>query len=161
MTAHAIIPSSNLGTPETYLNPMRAQGLVQPLRQGVHSYSAPGNLGLNEFALGGTWDATNGAGNSEGSITSVSSGASIEAGVQARNVYLVMTSPDGAPRSGRVFLAGQPIPARFRGTDVGPGGYFTVRAERLYNLVRLPQDAQLLVKVELPPGVSAYDFTFG
>ncbi len=154
-TAHAIMASTNLGTPETYLNPQRAQGFEQPLTPGVSRYRASADLQLNEFALGGKWKV-----GSE-SITPVSSGAEIEGGVQARDVDLVMTSAGGVPRSGRVLLGGQPIPAADRGADVGPGGYFTIRAQRLYNLVKLSADAQFLVTVQLPPGVSAYDFTFG
>jgi cytochrome c biogenesis protein CcdA/thiol-disulfide isomerase/thioredoxin len=155
MTAHAIIASGNLGTPETYLNPQRAQGFAQPLTSGVGSYRASSDLQLNEFALGGRWQV-----GSE-SITPVSSGAEIEGGVQARDVYLVMTSAANVPRTGRVLLGGEPIPAADRGADVGPGGYFTVQAQRLYNLVKLTADAQFLVTVQLPPGISAYDFTFG
>ncbi|HWD65261.1 MAG TPA: hypothetical protein VG405_08805, partial [Solirubrobacteraceae bacterium] len=115
----------------------------------------PGGVGLNQWALGGPWRV------GSQSITSAGPGAVIEGGIQARNAYLVMTSTDGLPRRGRVLLGGKPIPARYAGTDVGPGGYFTVRGERLYSLVRLPHDATFLLKVELPPGVSAYDFTFG
>jgi cytochrome c biogenesis protein CcdA/thiol-disulfide isomerase/thioredoxin len=155
MSAHAIIPSQNIGTPETYLNPQRQDGFVKRLRAGLHTYSAPGNLALDSWALGGTWSI------GSQSITPARAGAFIEGGVQARDVYLVMTSAGGAPRRGRVLLGGAPIPARYAGTDVGPGGWFTVRSERLYNLVKLPTDAQMLLKVELPPGVTAYDFTFG
>jgi hypothetical protein len=72
-----------------------------------------------------------------------------------------MTSAGATARRGRVLLNGAPIAARFRGADVGPGGWFTVRAQRLYSLVRLPRDAIFQFTVELPPGVSAYDFTFG
>ncbi len=155
MTAHAIIASADLGTPETYLNPQRAQGFEQSLTQGVSSYHASSDLQLNEFALSGRWKV-----GSE-SVTPVSSGAQIEGGVQARDVYLVMTSAGSVPRTGRVLLGGQPIPAADAGTDVGSGGYFTVQAQRLYNLVKLKADAQFLITVQLPPGVSAYDFTFG
>ncbi len=155
MTAHAIVASANLGTPETYLNPQRAQGFAQPLTPGVGSYRASSDLQLNEFALGGRWQV-----GSE-SIAPASSGAEIEGGVQARDVYLVMTSAGNVPRTGRVLLGGEPIPAADRGTDVGPGGYFTVQALRLYYLVKLTADAEFLVTVQLPAGVSAYDFTFG
>jgi cytochrome c biogenesis protein CcdA/thiol-disulfide isomerase/thioredoxin len=155
MSAHAVIPSANLGTPETYLNPQRAQGFEQPLTPGVSTYRANSDLELNEFALSGKWSV-----GSE-SITPISSGAEIEGGVQARDVYLVMTSAGNVPRSGRVLIGGDPIPAADRGTDVRPGGYFTVSAQRLYNLVKLSADAQMLLTVQLPPGVSAYDFTFG
>ena len=41
------------------------------------------------------------------------------------------------------------------------GGRFTVRGQRLYSLVSFPADEQALISVQLPPGVSAYDFTFG
>ncbi len=155
MTARAIIPSKNLGTPETYLNPQRAQGFVAALDRGVHTYRAPSDLSLDQWALGGTWSI------GPESITPVGSDGVIEGGIQARDVYLVMTSAGGVARRGRVLLGGKPIPARFAGTDVGAGGWFTVRNERLYDLVRLPEDATFLLNVQLPPGVSAYDFTFG
>ena len=159
MTAHAIVPSSELGTPETYLDPTRArqdqEDFAQPLQAGVHSYTLPGSFTLNQWALGGTWNV------GSQSITPVSRGASIEGGVQARDVYLVMTSAGNVPRRGRVLLGGKPPPAGAAGTDVGPGGYFTVTQQRLYNLVKLRADAQIAMTVQLPPGISAYDFTFG
>jgi hypothetical protein len=155
MSARAIIPSQQIGTPETYLNPQRAQGFLTPLRPGVREYRAPGRVGLDQWALGGRWSVGG------ESITPAAPGAVIEGGVQARDVYLVMTSAGGVPRSGRVLLGGRPIPARYAGTDVGRGGRFTVRGERLYNLVKLGADATFRLEVQLPPGVSAYDFTFG
>ncbi len=154
MTARAIMPSSQLGTPETYLNSMRAQGFAQPLTPGVHSYAGISSLSLNEFALQGTWNV-----GSE-SITPVSEGASIEAGVQAQYVYLVMTSQGNVPRRVRVLLAGKPIPTADAGADVH-GGAVTVQNQRLYALASFPTDVQAALTVALPPGVSAYDFTFG
>ncbi len=58
MTAHAIMPSDQLGTAETYLNPQRAQGFAQALSPGVHAYSLVPEkaLHLNEFSLGGGFD---------------------------------------------------------------------------------------------------------
>jgi hypothetical protein len=155
MTAHAIIPSKNVGTLETYLNPQHARGFVTALHRGTHSYRAPADLSLDQWALGGSWSL------GPQSITPVGSNGVIEGGIQARDVYLVMTSAGGVARRGRVLLGGKPIPARYAGTDVGPGGWFTVRNERLYSLVKLSTDATFLLKVQLPPGVSAYDFTFG
>ena len=154
MTATAIMPSTNLGTPETYLNYQRAQGFEPALRQGTHSYSGVQSLSLNEFALQGTWTVT-----SE-SATPVSTGASIAAGFQAQHAYLVMTSDGNTPRQVRVLLGGHPIPAADAGADVH-GGLVTVRGQRLYSLVSLPDDQQHALTVEIPPGVSAYDFTFG
>jgi len=155
MTAHAIIPSADVGTPETYLNPQREQGFDK-FTPGTHTYpTPPSSLALDEWALGGEWHV------GAESITPVGGEAEIEGGVQARDVYLVMTSTGNVPRRGRVLLGGQPIPAKYAGTDVGPGGYFTVQAQRLYNLVKLSTDADMLITVQLPPGINAYDFTFG
>ena len=38
---------------------------------------------------------------------------------------------------------------------------FTVRGQRLYNLVKLKSDASFKITVQIPHGISAYDFTFG
>ncbi len=143
MTASAIMPSSGVATPETYLDPQRAQGFAQPPTPGVHFYPGVSSPGLNEAALHGTWRV-----GSE-SVTPISQGASIELGFQAAKVYLVMTSAGNAPRQVRVLLDGRPY------TSV------TVVGQQLYTLVSLPADQQHAVTVLVPPGVSAYDFTFG
>lgn len=160
MTAHAILPSADLGTPETYLNPERQSGFEPPLTTGTTTYKLPsGDFALNEWALGGRW--TVGSESITPDPSTPGEVEEIEGGVQARDVYLVMTSAGNVPRRGRVLLGGKPIPAADRGTAVGPGGYFTVQAQTVYNLVRLKTDAQFLITVQLPPGISAYDFTFG
>ena len=154
MTASAIIPSAGLNTPETYLDDQRAMGFAQPLRPGVHFYPGVINPPLNEFALHGTWRV------SSESSTPVSSGAAIEAGFQAAHVYLVLTSSGGVPRRVRVLLDGRPPPAAAAGADVR-GGVVTVRGQRLYSLVSFPTAQQHALRIEVPRGVSAYDFTFG
>jgi cytochrome c biogenesis protein CcdA/thiol-disulfide isomerase/thioredoxin len=143
MTASAIIPSSAVGTPETYLDPQRAQGFAQPLIAGVHSYPGVARVGINEFALKGTWNA-----GSE-SVAAVSSGDTIQLGFQAAKVYLVMTSAQNVPRPVTVLLDGRPHSS------------VTVVGQQLYTLVSLPNDQQHALTVKIPPGVSAYDFTFG
>ncbi|MDE3132542.1 MAG: redoxin domain-containing protein [Acidobacteriota bacterium] len=155
MTAHARLASRHIGTPETYLNPQRQQGFVEPLQQGVFSYSRPSNLGLDQWALGGTWKV------GTQSITPAAPSATISGAVQARDVYLVMTSNGHQPRRGRVLVNGRPIAAGDRGRDVSSGGYFTVSSERLYDLVKLGGDATFTITVQLPRGIQAYDFTFG
>jgi cytochrome c biogenesis protein CcdA/thiol-disulfide isomerase/thioredoxin len=156
MTASAIIPSSNLGTAETYLNPQRAQGFASPLIPGVHSYSLvpSSSLQLNEFSLGGSWNV------GQESVTPAGAQGSIEGGIQAEHEYLVMTSAGNVPRTGEVLLDGRPIPSKYAGADVH-NGRFTVVGQRLYSLVSFPSDQQAIVTVVLPHGVSAYDFTFG
>jgi cytochrome c biogenesis protein CcdA/thiol-disulfide isomerase/thioredoxin len=153
-TATAMMPSGELGTPETYLNPMRAQGFAMQLKSGVHRYTGVSSLAVNEFALQGTWNVTS------QSATPVTSGALIEAGVQAQRVYLVLTSQGNVPRQGRVLIDNHPIPAADAGSDVH-NGTVTVTGQRLYSLASFPSDEQAAVTIQLPPGVSAYDFTFG
>jgi thiol-disulfide isomerase/thioredoxin len=143
MTAGAIVPSAGVATPETYLDPQRAQGFAQPLTGGVHSYPGVGSVSLNETALKGTWRV------GTESVTPVSSGASIELGFQAAKVYLVMTSAGSVPRRVTVLLDGRAYSA------------VTVAGQQLYTLVSLPNDQQHALTVQIPPGVSAYDFTFG
>ncbi len=155
MTAKALIPSAQLATPETYLSSARAQGLfVAPLKAGVHSYSAPSNLQVNQFALQGRWAI------SQQSATPVSPGASINARFQAANVYLVLTSSGNVPRRVNVLLDGHAIGASQAGADVHGSGV-TVSGQRLYSLVSLHGAQRHSLAVKLPPGVSAYDFTFG
>ncbi len=155
MTATAIMASAGLGTPETYLDAQRAQGFVTKLSPGTNNYpGVSGNLGLNQFALKGPWDV------SSESISPEGARASITGGVQAAHVYLVLTSAGNVPRQGRVLLDGQPIPAAHAGADV-KNGVVTVTGERLYSLVSFPTAQQFTFTVQLPPGVSAYDFTFG
>jgi cytochrome c biogenesis protein CcdA/thiol-disulfide isomerase/thioredoxin len=153
MTATAIMPSAGLGTPETYLDDQRQQGFVNPIESGVRTYHG-GSVGLNKFALNGIWWAT-----SE-SIMPVGGEASITGAVQAAKVYLVLTSAGNVPRQGRVLLDGQPIPSAHAGADV-KNGVVTVTGQRLYSLVSFPTAQDFTFTVQLPPGVSAYDFTFG
>ncbi len=155
MTASAIMPSAGLGTPETYLDTQRQDNFVQQLRSGIREYpGVTGSLGLNKFALKGAWNA------SSESITAEGSGASISGTVQAANVYLVLTSAGNVPRQGRVLLDGQPLPAAHAGADV-KNGVVTITGQRLYSLISFPAAQQFTFSVQLPPGVSAYDFTFG
>jgi len=168
MTARALTPSADLGTPETYLNPQRESGFVEPFASGTNSYVAPTSLPLNQWALKGVWTVgsqsiTPGPSAAEVSPSGGSTAhiSSISGSVQARDVYLVMTSSDGTPRTGRILINGAPPTAAERGTDVRAGGYFTVVGERLYNLVKLNQDAQFTITVQISKGINAYDFTFG
>jgi thiol-disulfide isomerase/thioredoxin len=154
MTATAIMPSTGLETPETYLDPMRDQGFAQPLKSGVHQYSGVSNPSLNEFGLGGIWNV------GAQSITPVSTGATITGRVQAAHVYLVMTSNDNKPRTLQVLLDGHPISAADSGADVH-NGQVTVQGQRLYGLISLPNAQQHTFTLKIPPGISAYDFTFG
>jgi hypothetical protein len=154
MSARAMIPSNGLDTPETYLNTQRAQALAQPLVQGTHFY--PGVLvpELNEFGLHGTWTAGAQA------VTAAGAGTSITGRFQAAHAYLVMTSTANQPRTVRVLLDGHVIPPAQAGSDVHHG-LVTVQGQRLYSLVSLHVAQRHTITLQVPRGVSAYDFTFG
>jgi thiol-disulfide isomerase/thioredoxin len=154
MSASAIMPSSGLATPETYLDDQRASGFAQAPEPGVHVYPGIGTPALNEFALRGAWRVTSEF------ATPAAAGAAIQAGFQAAHVYLVMTSAGNVPRTVRVLLDGHPISGAAAGADVH-AGQVTVNAQRLYSLVSLGQAEFHVLTVEIPPGVEAYDFTFG
>lgn len=150
----APLPSAQLGTPETYLDYRRAQGFAQPLLPGTHVYTGVTQPALNEFALRGRWNVSSEA------ATPLLHPGTITAGFQAARVYLVLTSAGGTPRPVHVQLDGRPIPAALAGGDVH-GGRLLVSGQRLYSLVSLPAVEQHALTVVVPPGVRAYDFTFG
>ncbi len=157
MTAKAIMPSAQLATPETYLNALRQQGFVPQLMSGVHTYPGIPTPQLNQFALRGRWSV----GSEDGSpATPVAAGGAIQVGFQAADVYLVLTSGGNLPRQVRVLLDGRPVSGVAAGRDAR-GGVVTVRGQRLYSLVSLPSAQRHALTVEVPPGVSAYSFTFG
>ena len=105
------------------------------------------------FALRGTW-------NVGGESATAVRGAAIQARVTARKVFLVLSSEDGRPRAVDVLLDGRPVSARAAGADVR-GGRVTVREERLYRLVALPEVRDSELTLRFPPGVTGYAFTFG
>ena len=158
VTPGAITPSKGLATPETYVDPERATAYdehwSQPLKPGTQAYHGTSNPAINEFSLNGTFTL------SQQSATAVSDGASISGRFQAQHVYLVLTSQGDVPRRAKVLLDGRPISSAQAGADVHDGAV-TVRGQRLYSLVSAPYDETGTVTIELPPGVSAYDFTFG
>jgi cytochrome c biogenesis protein CcdA/thiol-disulfide isomerase/thioredoxin len=156
ITAKIPVASQNMATPETYLGAERAaqESFVPAVKPGVHAYPGDGSLQLNQAALKGTWQVTSQY------ATPVAAPGEISLDFQAAKVYLVLTSVGTAPRNVEVRLDGRPIPAALAGTDVH-GGVVSVRGQRLYNLVSMPTDEQHVLTVQLPPGVQAYDYTFG
>jgi hypothetical protein len=79
---------------------------------------------------------------------------------EAKEVYLVLSSQGERPRGVLVSLDGRPIAAADAGADVHAGA-LTVRRQRLYTLVSLPNDERHHLRLSFSPGVSGYAFTFG
>ena len=139
-------------TPETYLGSARAEGWLPKLRDGTRTYTAPSSLRQSRFALGGTWKV-------DSESAEAVRGASLEANVVGKGVYLVLSSRGGKPRQVEVELDGRPIRAEDAGADVR-GGRVTVRGQRLYRLVELDKTGQHRLRLRFAPGVAGYAFTF-
>ena len=149
-----IVPSEQ-ATPETYLGTARAQGWINGphcgharLRPGPHRRPRCQRLRLQRH-LEHRRPARPGG-----------RGAGIDVEFQAKNVYLVLSSPGERPLPVQVLLDGRPISAADAGADVH-GGVVTVRRQRLYTLVSLPRDEQHRLTLRFAPGVTGYAFTFG
>ncbi len=157
---HAITPSEQEVTPESYLAAERGErftnGAIEP---GLHDYgplpSQPPPLSGLRYA--GVWRI--GAWNA-----AAERGSELQLRFRARRVYLVMGIPTrpGASSSGRVHvdLDGRPVPAGLAGADVHHASV-TVGFNRLYRLVNLPSVQTHTLTVQVPRGVSVYSFTFG
>ncbi len=148
----AVVPSRE-ATPETYLGAARAQGWRPAApTPGTHAYPVrSGPLPLNAFSFGGRW--TIGA---EQAVAGP--GARIDAEVQAKDVYLVLSPPAGG-RTGRVEvdLDGRPAPA---GPDVRAGAV-AVTGQRLYTLAALAANGRHRLTLRFSPGTRGFSFTFG
>src|SRR5262249_40021450 len=146
---------SELATPETYLGTARARGWVDGPQSGLHDYGSapPARLSANEFAYSGTWRIA-------GQPAQAVSSAAIDVDFQAKNIYLVLSSPGQRPRPVRVLLDGHRIAAGQAGADVR-AATVTVRGQRLYTLVSLPRVERHRLGLRFAPGVTGYAFTFG
>jgi cytochrome c biogenesis protein CcdA/thiol-disulfide isomerase/thioredoxin len=151
--AHVEVPSRGLATPETYLNYHRQQSFIPPLRPGLGRYSGTTDLPPVHFSLSGTWKVS-------GESSTAVRDAAINARFTARKVFLVLGTSDGRTRPAQVLLDGRPVRESEAGEDVSRGR-LSVGAQRLYRLISLPRVEDRRLTVKLPPGVSAYAFTFG
>jgi cytochrome c biogenesis protein CcdA/thiol-disulfide isomerase/thioredoxin len=143
--AHGVIvPSQSLVTEETYLGTARAAGWIENEPQfGKHTYVAPNyTLATNDFAYGGTWTIGN-------QQALAGANATIDADVQAKNVYIVLSPP--AHGSGSV--------------SVSVDGHHTttldVTQQRLYQVAHFATDSVNSIHLSFAAGTSGYSFTFG
>lgn len=139
----AITPTRQT-TPETYVGTARAERFTTVPKFGTRAYTAtPGSsLPLSHFTLGGIWTAGP-------QMARAGIGASLTAKVHARDVYLVLSPPEGGP--GRVQLS----------IDGRPPRTLKVTTQRLYTLAHFPGTETHVVTLRPQSGVSAFAFTFG
>jgi thiol-disulfide isomerase/thioredoxin len=150
----------NLMSPETYLSASRSEAFASrgaSPASGSRSYTIPGELKLNHWALAGDWTIANDA------VKLNKASGRVAYRFHARDVNLVMgPAARGTAIRFRVLIDGQP-PASAHGADVDEQGNGTVTDQRLYQLVRQPGrvvDRQFEIEF-LDPGVEAFAFTFG
>ena len=147
----------SLRTPETYVGYARAENFASPggaRPDAPHTYSAPAQLRLNDWALAGQWTIGREA------TTLHAAGGRISFRFHARDLHFVMGA--GTPVRFRVLLDGS-APGPAHGIDVDAQGNGVVREPRLYQLVRqrAPVGDRTFEIEFLDPGVSTYSFTFG
>ena len=132
-------------SPETYLGTARGMNLTE----------GAGPLAPDHWSLDGTWRRE-----AERAVLTGPAGA-IRYRFRGRDVHLVLASTTDRPVRFRITLNGQP-PGEASSLDVSPSGEGTLREQRLYQLIRLPQVGEGELKIEfLDPGAAAYAFTFG
>jgi len=141
--ARAVAPGSGPQTPETYLGADKAQGFIPTApAEGTKDYAGVDSPPLNGFALRGRWKVT-------GEAATAVRGASLDARLNARKVYLVLRSKGERPRRVGVSVDGRPHRP------------VSVTGDRLYRLVTLPRQGEHQLRLRFAPGVSGYAFTFG
>jgi cytochrome c biogenesis protein CcdA/thiol-disulfide isomerase/thioredoxin len=140
---NVVVPSADT-TAETYLGTARAMGFVGGEPQpGTHTYAPPAfALSLGDFAYGGTW--TIGA-----QQALAGPDATVEARVQAKNVYIVLSPP--AHGAGAVLVS----------VDGHPTKTLEVTRQRLYAVASFATDSQHSIALRFAAGTSGYSFTFG
>ena len=134
-----LTPADPYQTPETYLGSARAQDYVSGgLSNGTTSYTFPGSLPSNAFALSGTWTETQ-------QHLTAEQNARIELDYTASDVYLD-TGGTGT------------ITATVNGKT---STYHVSGPPDIYTLVKMPAPQHAKLTVSLSPGLQAYSFTFG
>jgi hypothetical protein len=117
-------------------------------------------LTLNDFAFSGVWNTGKQPATAVSSSRPPTRPPGVDLEFEAKNVYLVLSSPGERPLPVQVLLDGRSISATDAGADVHHGTA-TVRRQRLYSLVSLPRDEHRRLSLRFAPGVSGYAFTFG
>jgi len=150
---------ASLQSPENYLGFERTENFASPggIADQRHAYTVPARLGLNHWALDGSWTI-----GKQATALHQANGRLVYR-FHARDLHLVMGPPAaGASVRFRVLIDGQP-PGAAHGIDVDEQGMGTVTEQRLYQLIRqLRPIPDRLFEIEfLDPGVEVFAFTFG
>ncbi|MBI5645111.1 redoxin family protein [Candidatus Kaiserbacteria bacterium] len=143
-----------VGSPEIYFGAERNEYLGNGTQHktGRQTFTIPEKTYKNALYLGGTWDIA-----AENAKTV--SNAKIQFTYDAKNVYFVAAA-DSSVRI-RVLRDNKPL-SNERGEDVDASGYATIKADRLYHLIKGAEYGVHTIEVEIEgAGLEAYTFTFG
>jgi len=151
---------ADIASPETYVGYGRGSNFASPemvVPDKAASYTLPGSLSLNQWALQGSWTDT-----AENAVLATAPGTLVFR-FHARDLHLVMGPAAGnTPVRFRVLIDGKP-PGDDHGVDTDAAGNGTVTGQRLYQLVRQSgpvRDRNFTIEF-LDPGVQVFSFTFG
>jgi len=155
-TKDVAVPITSKQTPETYLGYARADNYagIQPLAdKPTQTFVLPEQLGLNYWALGGTWEV-------QGEKIIARGNSVLRFNVSAKDVYVVGGA--GKPASVKMLLNGQPISqAGAAGADVHDNTV-TIDGSRLYRLLSFTSfTSGQIIELQVPDGVELNAFTFG
>jgi hypothetical protein len=149
-----------LASPENYTGYDRTENFASPGGAAAgqpHAYSAPAELGRNDWALSGDWTI------GEQAATLNAAPGRIACRFHARDLNLVMgPAAPGASVRLRVLIDGQP-PGDAHGADADGEGIGIAAEQRLYQLIRQrgPVADRTFEITFADPGAQAYAFTFG
>ncbi|MCU1335023.1 MAG: cytochrome biosis protein [Bryobacterales bacterium] len=153
-------PSNDVRSPETYVGYARAENFASPERMARGSrrtYNPPTNPALNQWGLGGSWNASAESGTLE------SARGKIVFRFHSRDLHMVLgPAKNGSPVHFKVKLNGA-APGDNHGSDSGADGVGEIRQPRMYQLIRQKgsiSDSTFEIEF-LDPGVEAFSFTFG
>jgi cytochrome c biogenesis protein CcdA/thiol-disulfide isomerase/thioredoxin len=147
-------------SPETYVGYRRGENFGSPggfVQDRSQTYASPPSLGLNGWALAGTWLV-----DPEKAVLSAAPGKILYR-FFARDLHLVLgPGMGGKPVRFRVQLDGA-APGPSHGVDTDASGAGVVKEQRLYQLIRQSGEVREHVfSIEfLDNDVQAYSFTFG
>jgi cytochrome c biogenesis protein CcdA/thiol-disulfide isomerase/thioredoxin len=157
--ASAAADFKDIATGETYVGFGRAANFASPggfVRSKAAEYAIPTALKRGQWAYGGRWIVELQRGRLD------AGGGSISMRFKARDLHLVLGSPNGKPIRFKVTLDGK-APGTDHGMDADSAGNGRVTDHRLYQLVRQKDGSaeRSFTITFLDPGVEAYAFTFG
>lgn len=144
-------------TSEIYLGTRRAQSYSPTMTlktDTINLYNVQLPLGKHEVGLVGKWRVA------ADSVTSVSSNCKILLNCLAGKVHVVLSGTSNEPI--RIMLDGKALPEKYYTSDMDSDGEIFMDGDRKYDIADFQGEMkQATLSISLPPGISAFTFTFG